>query len=228
MNIIKAKAEIITQVEEIPVLMLLEQVARTCYKSEGSIVADGSSAKILVKKLLTKNHRAMIEFFDIIVKLTIDTGVSHEVVRHRIASYAQESSRYCNYMLEKFGSHVTFIDIADTMRGTIGSKSKLRDGSEIIITESEVRYWLVIWEDAMRNAESAYLEMVSTGCPAEFARAVLPKSLKTEIMVKMNLREWMHFFSLRTKLAAHPQMREVAIPLLEQFKEKLPLIFNNI
>lgn len=229
MKLIKASTQILTEINEIDVLKTLESVARTCYKSEDKITSDGESAKKIVNLLLSRNHEAMLEFFDITVKFTIDRGVSHEVVRHRIASYAQESTRYCNYIGDKFGGFITCIDIEGVMTLKLGSQvTHPVTGEKKIVDETMIMDWYGEWRQAMEDSEKHYLSMVNNYCPAELARSVLPNSVKTEINVKMNLREWRHFFKLRTSKAAHPQMREITIPLLEQFKDKLPLLFKDI
>jgi thymidylate synthase (FAD) len=222
MKLIKPYTEILTPVNGNDVLKTLEKVARTCYKSEDKITEDGESAKRIVKLLLTSNHEAMLEFFDITVKFVCDRGISHEIVRHRIASFAQESTRYCNYTDDKFGKELTLIapnwlleeDIADINSGFWGN-----------CDEDTIQ-----WANCMQVCEDTYNFLIS--CPnkwkPEEARSVLPNSLKTEINVKMNLREWRHFFKLRTALAAHPQMRELTIPLLAEFKVLLPLLFEDL
>jgi thymidylate synthase (FAD) len=128
-------------------------------------------------------------------------------VRHRIASYSQESTRYCNYTKGKFGSEIAVV-----------RPCFWAEGSE--------QYG--VWRQAMEQAESAYNQLVALGATPQEARSVLPNSLKTEIVMTMNLREWRHFFELRTAPAAHPQMREIATPLLNEFKKRIPVIFDDI
>ena len=229
MKTIKPSTEILTIIDKSEVLKTLEKIARTCYKSEDKISKDDSSARMLIKTLLNRNHEAMLEFFDITVKFTCDRGVSHEIVRHRIASFAQESTRYCNYSDSKFSGIVTMIDIEGVMNLQLG-KSLIHPITKErkIVTENMILEWFNEWNEAMNDAEKHYLAMTNNWCPAELSRSVLPNSLKTEINVKANLREWRHFFELRTAKAAHPQMRELTIPLLSEFKEKIPLVFDNI
>lgn len=220
MKIIKPYYEILTPINGYEILKTIEKVARTCYKSEDKITED--SARKMVESLILKGHEAMIEFFDITVKFVCDRGISHEIVRHRLASYAQESTRYCNYSKDKFENQITFIVpnwITDEMISRIeesGSNQDVLDSPE---------YW---WYQAMSNSEHWYNNLIKKGLQPQQARSVLPNSLKTEINVKMNLREWRHFLKLRTSLAAHPQMRELAIPLLAEFKNKIPVIFDDI
>lgn len=207
MKIIKAGYEILTAISEggIAELQHIEKIDRVCYKSGDKITDDGESAKKFVKMIIDRGHEAMIEHSTLSVKFTVDRGVSHELVRHRIASFAQESTRYCNYSKDKFDNRVTFI------------KPFFFD---------DVKYQR--WGGAMADAESAYLDLLNGGATPQEARSVLPNSTKTEITITANYREWRNFFKLRTAKAAHPQMREVTIPLLAELKEKLPIIYDDI
>lgn len=202
MKVISPYSEILTPIDRIKILSCIEKIGRVCYKSEDKITED--SASKFVKMLIQRGHEAMIEHFSISVKFVCDRGVSHEIVRHRIASYAQESTRYCNYSNDKFGNEITVIEPFGLKPG-------------------QYYYWLKSCE----MAEDSYLKMLYYGTSPEMARSVLPNSLKTEIVVTMNLREWRHFFKLRTALAAHPQMRELTIPLFEEFCKQLPEIFGE-
>lgn len=232
MKLIKPYTEILTPLDGKEILNTIEKIARTCYKSEDKI--SESSADKMVKMLVSKGHEAMIEFFDIIVKFVCDRGVSHEIVRHRLASYAQESTRYCNYSKDKFDNQITFIipcwlsnllptDNASSCIDDIAFKT-LKEVAENNKEDASQLLWL----RAMQEAENNYNLLVSYGWQPQQARSVLPNSLKTELNVKMNLREWRHFFKLRTSNAAHPQMRELTIPLLKEFKSKIPIIFDDI
>lgn len=209
MNIIKPYFEIETQFNPQDVLKHLEKAGRVCYKSEDRITED--SAGDFVKKIIANGHEAVIEHFSITVKIVCDRGVTHEIVRHRVASYSQESTRYCNYSKDKFANSITFIEPCFWNTDADGDLRKME-----------------MWNKSMRDAESAYFELLEDGATPQEARSVLPNSLKTEILVTMNLREWRHFFRLRTAHAAHPQMREIAIPMLSRFREMLPEIFGDI
>lgn len=211
MKIINAGYEILTPISEggIKELQLIEKIGRVCYKSEDKITDDGESAKKFVKMLIDREHTAMIEHSSLSVKFIVDRGVSHELVRHRIASFAQESTRYCNYSKDKFGKEITvikpffFID---------------REDSRIYNN----------WFHACQDAENTYFDLIMLGATPQEARSVLPNSTKTEITITANYREWRNFFKLRTAKAAHPQMREVTIPLLKELKKTLPIIFDDI
>lgn len=221
MNIIKSNYEILTPIDGIKELQHIERIGRVCYKSEGLITEDGESAKKFVAMLIKRGHEAMIEHSSLSVKFTVDRGVSHELVRHRIASFAQESTRYVNYSLEKFGNEINVIDIKDGIK---------LDRSMIANLEVETIDCIIDeWDLAMKDAETHYLNMIKLGATPQIARSVLPNSTKTEITLTANYREWRNFFKLRTdKATVHPQMLEVALPLLNELKGKLPEIFGDL
>lgn len=210
MKIVKAGYEILTPISQggIQELQHIEKIARVCYKSENLITEDGESAKKMVKMLINRDHTAMIEHSMLSVKFIVDRGVSHEIVRHRISSFAQESTRYCNYAKDKFHNEITVIR------------------PNFFLDETSKAYQQ--WEDAMRSAEKSYFSLMEAGATPQEARSVLPNSTKTEITMTANYREWRNFFKLRTDKAAHPQMREVAVPLLKELQEKLPIVFDDI
>ena len=230
MKLIKPYTEILTPIDGNEVLRTIEKVARTCYKSEDLITDD--SAKVMVSNLLKRGHEAMIEFYDITVKFVCDRGVSHEIVRHRVASYAQESTRYCNYSKDKYEGQLTFIIPCWLTKLEEGPYAE-RDGFWIhpITMETRKGYTGDASDKFVRSlceSEELYLDLIKLGWSPQEARAVLPNSLKTEINVKMNLREWRHFFNLRCDKPAHPQMRELTIPLLEKMHDLVPIIFDDL
>jgi len=205
MKIIPPSFDIIGDVNGAEVLKNIERAGRTCYKSEDLITPDSAAA--FVKRILKRGHESVIEHDKATVRIVCDRGVSHEIVRHRIASFSQESTRYCNYAKDKFGNELTFI-------------------RPFFWQEDSDKYRL--WQKTMQTIEDAYMEMLEMGATPEEARSILPNSLKTEILVTMNMRSWRHFFKLRTTEGAHPQMREVARPLLGAFKNKIPVLFDDI
>lgn len=207
MKIIKPYAEILTPVDGVEVLKFIEMVGRKCYKSEDKITDE--SAYKFVEMLIKRGHEAMIEHYNVSVLFVCDRGVSHEIVRHRIASYAQESTRYCNYSKGKFDEQITII-------------------KPCFFNCNDENDHYYDWEIAMNQAEDRYIELVENGASPQEARSVLPNSLKTELVMTTNLREWRHFFKLRTAEGAHPQMREIAIPLLNEFKHLIPVVFDDI
>ena len=209
MRIIEPSYEILTDISEggIKELQNIEKIGRVCYKSEYNITEDLESAKKFVKMLIGRGHEAMIEHSSLSVKFTVDRGVSHELVRHRIASFAQESTRYCNYSKDKFDNGITFIKPFFFGEDTQNYKE---------------------WVHAMGMAQKSYLQMLKDGATPQEARSVLPNSTKTEITITANYREWRNFFKLRTAKAAHPQMTQVTRPLLKELKTRLPIIFDDI
>ncbi len=221
MRIIEPSYEILTEISEggIKELQHIEKIGRVCYKSEDKITEDGESAKKFVKMLIGRGHEAMIEHSTLSVKFTVDRGVSHELVRHRIASFAQESTRYCNYSLDKFGNEINVIEID----GGIEHDKKMKNMSTLERNAIEDE-----WASAMEDVERHYIKLMELGATPQIARSVLPNSTKTEITITANYREWRAFFKLRTAKAAHPQMQEVTRPLLKELKRKLPIIFDDI
>lgn len=160
--------------------------------------------------IIKRGHEAVLEHYSFTVKFICDRGVSHEIVRHRLASYCQESTRYCNYSKDGFGNEITVIEPCFFN----------------LLSEENRDYYL--WKEACEQAESHYFYLLNIGKSPQEARSVLPNSLKTEVVMTTNLREWRHFFKLRCSSAAHPQMREVACMLLDKCKEKIPIIFDDI
>ena len=221
MNVLTANYEILTPISEggIEELKHIEKIGRVCYKSESRITEDGESAKKFVTTLIKAGHEAMIEHSSLSVKFTVDRGVSHELVRHRIASFAQESTRYCNYSNDKFGNGINVIDINNGI--FFDSKMKNMNSDALITIIGE-------WGRAMEDAEKHYLKMIELGATPQIARSVLPNSTKTEITITANYREWRNFFKLRVPATAHPSMREVTIPLLKELKTLIPVIFDDI
>lgn len=206
MKVIEPSFEFMEPVNGEQMLMNLERYGRTCYKSEKEITPQ--TAKDFVAVLIANGHESVIEHEKVTVKIICDRGVTHEIVRHRIgASYSQESTRYCNYSKNKFGNELTFI-------------------RPFFWKSNEKNYdrWML----AMQFIEGTYMDMIKDGAKPEEARSILPNSLKTEIIVTMNLREWRHFFSLRCSAAAHPQMRQIACRMLKEFQKKIPVVFDNI
>jgi thymidylate synthase (FAD) len=205
MKIIKPYYQILSNIDGAEILKKIEGAGRTCYKSEDKITEN--SAVKFAKMLIKSGHHSVIEHIFISVRFICDRGVTHELVRHRLASYSQESTRYANYSKDKFGNEIKVIE-------------------PLFWAKDSKEYSL--WKEAMLNSEKYYMSLLENGAKPEQARSVLPNSLKTEIVMTCNLREWRHVFTLRCSKAAHPQMREIMIPLLKEFSEKIPVIFDDI
>lgn len=205
MIIIKPSVVPITPIDGKTILERLEECGRVCYKSEGKI-SEGSAEKFC-NGIIGRGHEAVLEHCVFTVKFIVDRGISHEIVRHRLASYCQESTRYCNYSKGQFGGEITVIEPCFLEPGTDGYR---------------------IWKEGCEAAERAYFGLLEWGCTPQEARDVLPTSLKTEVVMTANIREWRHFFRLRCSKAAHPQIREVATQLLELVHEKIPVLFDDV
>lgn len=205
MKIINADVEFITPIDGAAILKRLEQCGRVCYKSEAKIT--DTSAPAFVAGIIKRGHEAVLEHCSFTVKFICDRGVSHEIVRHRVASYCQESTRYCNYSKDGFGSEITVI-------------------KPCFLYPSTDEFNL--WEEGCLFAEQTYFNLLESGCTPQEARSVLPNSLKTEVVMTANIREWRHFLKLRCSPAAHPQMREVALILLDKVHSLIPVCFDDI
>lgn len=206
----KQSYEILTDISDggLKELKQIERVARVCYKSEDKITEDGSSAKKLVSFLIKQGHEAMLEHSQLSVIFTCDRAIANELVRHRIASFAQESTRYCNYAGDRFGGSITVIQ------------------PDILVEGSPE--WIA-WVKVCQECCSEYKKMITEKrMRPEEARCLLPLSLKTDIVVTANYREWRNIFKLRCDRAAHPQMRALMIPLLNELKKKIPVIFDDL
>ena len=249
MKLIQPKVEILDKIDSQAILERIEQVARTCYKSEPKYIrvsADGTrwiwedsedfkafgedgvieyptrvsnTADKFVKRLIESKHEAMLEFVDITAKFVCDRITSQSIVRHRLASYAQESTRYCNYSKDKFGNELTFI-----IPSWITESEDILNKDCISMEKYDTGYFI----RALKEAEESYFTLLNQGWKPQQARMVLPMSIKTEINMKCNLREWRHFFKLRCSTAAHPDIRKLALDLLNQMHEQIPVIFDDL
>lgn len=206
-KIVEPSVEIITEINGDKILKTIERAARTCYKTEDNISEDASSAKKMISKLIEMGHTAMIEFADVHVILTADTGVLKDLTRHRHCSFAVESTRYCNYSKGKFGNEITVIKPCNIEEGT-----------------KEYDLWL----DCMNNIETTYNQMAELGCKPDQLRMLLPHSLKCNINLKANVREWRHIFSLRCAKAAHPSVQQIMKMVLVEFHKQIPILFDDL
>ena len=196
MQIIQPCAELLGEPDGIEMLRRVERCGRVCYKSEWRITGDSYAG--FVRKILANGHEAVLEHASATVRVVCDRGVSHEIMRHRMASYCQESTRYVAY-----------------------------DDIEVVCPQGLNDEQFSAWEAAMLACEAAYKQLREQGCAPQIARSVLPNALKTELMMTANLREWRHFFRLRLAPGAHPQMREVAALILEELKAEIPIVFDE-
>lgn len=230
MKIIKPSFEILTQnlsKEDLTTLKLIERAGRTCYKSEANI-NDDSAIGFVRARLHEDHHESIIEHSSLTVKFICDRGVSHELVRHRLASFSQESTRYCNYSKGRHGHELTFIQPPWVSDEDVYNYQNQNNLDEKDATIENIDYASLGWFSSMDVAEENYLQLLECGWKPEQARSVLPNSLKTEIVVTANFREWRLIFKQRTSVKAHPQMRELMIPLLEEVRSKIPVIFDNL
>jgi len=205
MKIIPPSHEILFMPEGETILKNIELAGRTCYKSEHLITED--SARNFIGKIIRSGHHSVIEHMNITVRFICDRGVTHELVRHRLAAYSQESTRYANYSKDRFGNEITVI-------------------RPMFWPEDSVAFQ--DWKSAMEFAEKMYMKLLAEGAKPEEARSVLPNSLKTELIMTANLREWRHVIGLRCSDRAHPQIRELILPFLDEVHEKIPVVFDDL
>ena len=207
MRVVKPEWRIVALTEADPTRLMkhLEAMGRICYQSGD--LANETSYEQFLRNIIKRGHEAVLEHASVTAVVICDRGVSHEIVRHRIASYCQESTRYCNYSKGKFGEEITVIEPLFFEPGS---------------------YNYQIWERACDQAESAYFDLLIRGATPQEARSVLPNSLKTQIAITMNMREWRHFFRLRCAPAAHPQMIEVAKLGLIEMYDYFPCLFEDV
>ena len=199
MRIVQPRIQIIDRINGEAMLKKLEKIGRVSHKSEGKITVN--SSRQFVRRLIKSGHESVLEHISITVKIICDRGISHEIVRHRIASYTQESTRYCAY----------------------------QEGIEIILPAiiKNNRQNKKIFLKTIREIEKTYQDLLANGVPPEIARNILPHCLKAEIYCTFNLREWRHIFSLRCARDAHPQIREIFIKILQKFQQKIPIVFDD-
>lgn len=241
MKLVKPKVEILDKLDGNAILNRIEQVARTCYKSEAKFDGEVNPNKLdiislsapkFVKRLIDSKHEAMLEFFDVTVRFTTSIGITRELIRHRLASFANESTRYCDYSKDKFNNEITFIipSHLDIPEGgyTYWHGDWVDMGKMKIELPADSKDTISTWLFDLKHAEISYMILKNKGWKAEQAREVLPMSTKSELCMKCNLREWRHFFKLRCSTAAHPDIRVLALDLLKQMHEQIPVIFDDL
>lgn len=218
MKIISPSHEILDMPDGAEILKRIETAGRTCYKSEDKITAD--SAARFVRGVIKSGHHSVIEHVNVSVKFICDRGVMAELTRHRLAAFSIESTRYCNYAKDKFGKEITVIKPPWVFIpcGSYAQRQDERLGRNLMD---------LAWYNAMFDAELSYFRLLEQWKP-EQARSVLPNSLKTEVVMTANLREWRHVLNLRCSKPAHPQIRELMLPLLEEFHSRIPVVFDDL
>lgn len=228
MQIIEQSHEILTDISADKIMKNIERAGRTCYKSEALITED--SANKFVNMICNEvKHHSVLEHESFSVRFITNRAMTHEIVRHRLMSPSEQSTRYVDQCMDKHGGHSTYIlhpFVSTAALGTYESKDIRSLSRELNMLELFGAD--AIWVESMFNSELTYKELRGLGWSPEHARGVLPNDLKTEIVVTANLREWMHILTLRTSVKAHPQMRALMNPLLRELQDKLPIIFGGI
>lgn len=207
MKIIEPNVEILSNINGDEILKHLELCARNCYKSESNITEDTTSAIKMINKLIELDHTAMLEHFNITIKLLCDVGTYKDLTRHRHCSFAIESTRYCNYSKGKFGNEIYVI-----------KPCNMDENSGIYHT----------WLKAMNDMERAYMQMAEIGATPDQLRMILPHSTAASVILTANIREFRHIFNLRCAKAAHPSVRQIMLMTLNEFHNKIPVLFDDL
>lgn len=217
MNIVQPYAKIINfpcdlfeYKDGLDLLKKIEWCARISHRSEDKVTAE-SYSRFVRFVVMEKGDWSVTEHASVTCDFLVDRGITHEIVRHRLFSFTQESTRFCNYGKK------------DGQISVISPLNYLDTSTEI---EESNNY--SIWERGIFDAETSYLQLLDKKVSPQIARGVLPNSLASRIIITGNLRNWRHFFLMRTSKEAHPQMREVTIPLLKEFQEKIPILYEDI
>lgn len=204
MEIIKPRIEI-EQFNGVDIMKKIERACRTCYRSEGSITED--SYKNLLRNCINRGHESVLEHEKITVRMLCSINTYKDLTRHRAgASFSIESTRYCNYSKDKFDNNIKFID-------------------PVYITD-ENNY--ACWRECMKHIETYYMLVANNKGTPDQCRTMLPHSVAAEVCMTCNIREWKHVLDLRTKKTVHPEIRQLLIPLLLEFKRTMPEIFEGI
>ena len=212
MKIIDPTFEYISAPTRVAAYEIIATAMRNCYRAE--LNAMPATDEQMVEKAVRLKHLSLLEFVDVAVNITCDRGVTHELVRHRLCSFAQESTRYCSYNGEKFGRELTFVRPSWVVK----------DPECVADTSGKYQDWLA----HMYSSEKAYMAMLDHGASGQEARSVLPNSLAAKIAVKANLREWIHIFRMRCDVPAHPDMRAIMIPLMLSMLDLYPVVFQPV
>ena len=187
------------------IMQRIERACRTCYRSEEMITED--SYKTLLKNCLNRGHESILEHEKVSIRMICDLGVYKDITRHRLASFSIESTRYCNYGKDKFGSELKIM-----------KPCNIEEGTEMYED----------WKNTMLCIEKNYIKMSQEGAKPDQLRMLLPHSIAAEVNMTCNIREWKHVLSLRCTNHAHPSIRQVLIPLLLKFKQDMPEIFEKV
>lgn len=207
MKIVEAQITQITPLNGRAMLKQIEEIARTCYRSEDKITADGKSAEQIVKALVNAGHWAMLEHATISMRYLSNIAAYKDLTRHRHGSYAIESTRWCSYNKGKFGSEIKFLDPVEIPKDTLKYQ---------------------VWLNSMEQAETNYMNLASMGAKPDELSLVLPQSTAAEFVITANLREWNHIFGLRAVGHSRPCVRQIMQPTLELFHKEIPIVFDDV
>jgi len=239
LEIVEPRMDLLTPIADIAMYpKRIELAGRNCYKSEGKITKD--SAERFVKMIIRRGHHSVLEHCSITVKFVGDRSMSHQLVRHRIAAYSQESQRYCNYgktdslkvivpqsIYDPKFFQPKFSIVLETDQRTSCSRLIIHrpDGTKEALPEGSAGW---VWAFSTMTSYRAYLDLLGFKLKAEDARSVLPNATKTEVVTTYNLRQWRHFFETRCDRHAQWQIRGLALSTLRLFHAYAPCLFNDL
>ena len=244
MKLIKPSFTILPHLEYPAMLRLVSRASSVCYRAE--VPESWKEQEKLVATRIKAGHESVIEHVGFSVEFRVDRGITHELVRHRLAAFTQESTRFCDYDKDKFGGHLTYImppEISLVVpegiyTGIVQVEAPVQGGVALFLTDEKQDAAVMLdsathaeWASGLLRAEIAYRNAVQMGLAPEIARGVLPNALAAYITVTANMREWRHIFRLRalgTTGRPHPQMVEIMTPLLEEAMRRFPAFFTDL
>lgn len=209
MQIVNSKVEVISDFNPDKAREIIQKAAKTCYQTNKDS-DDRESAIRIIKALKESGHHSMFEFFNVTMRYTSNIAVYKDLTRHRHCTFAVESTRYCSYNKDKFGKEIKFLKPVEFKGGSFEYKC---------------------WKEACEKCEYCYISMLGGGATPDQASLVLPQSTAAQFTMSANLREWYHILSLRAVGVTgkpRPCVREIMIPTLEIFAEKLPELFGDL
>lgn len=230
MRIIRPYANVIETHGPEEILKKIEQAARISHRSE-DLIKENSAERFIRDVIVRRGDWSVVEHACVTVEFVVDRGITHELVRHRLFSYTQESTRFVNYEKKMPPSFIYPKPEVECELCLSGEEPHYRSyGSESgwIHPEKCVCPYNDIWLGGIQEAENRYIALLKTGWRPQEARSVFPNALAAKIWMTGNLRNWRHFFTMRTTKEAHPQMRQVTIPLLKKFQENIPVLYEDI
>lgn len=234
MKIVEPSVEIIDEIDGEKILKKLEICGRTCYQSEPK----GNSAEDFIRNIIKRGHESVLEHISITARFICSRACSHQLVRHRLASFSQESMRFCAYNKDRFGNEITVIKprcfkdvdfdhMADIKLFANSSPRLYSSYYSVEKYDKRISEAVTEWQVAQMHCEESYFNLINGGYKPEDARGVLSQDTKTTVVMTANLREWRHVFNMRCDSHAQAEIRELCTDLLKQMHDKIPAVFDD-